>query len=151
MAGIERGGVAARAAWTLIDPDAVERVHISLLPDDVGTEVIRALMIVARRLIRRLAASACIDYPVVQATVWRQLAALPRDNSASESARILMTASDDPELADLVTADMFGNADPADVAFEFGVLINILASGFTEAFGERTPRNYDKIRAWLGA
>jgi hypothetical protein len=148
MAGIEKGGAAARAAWTLIDPDAVERVHISLLPDDVGTEVIRALMIVARRLIRCLAAAACIEYPVVQATVWQQLAALPRDNSASESARILMTASDDPELADLVTADMFGNADPADVAFEFGVLVNVLASGFTEAFGER---HYDQIRAWLGA
>jgi hypothetical protein len=151
MTGIEKGGAAARAAWTLIDPDAVERVHISLLPDDVGTEVIRALMIVARRLIRCLAASACIDYAVLQATVWQQLAALPRDNSASESARILMTASDDQELADLVTADMFGNADPADVAFEFGVLVNVLASGFTEAFGERTPRHYDKIRAWLGA
>jgi hypothetical protein len=61
-----------------------------------------------------------------------------------------MTASDDPEVADLVTADMFGGADPADVAFEFGVLVNILASGFTEAFGEQMPRYYDKIRAWLG-
>jgi hypothetical protein len=151
MAGIEKGGVAARAAWTLVDPDAVERVHLSLLPDDVGTEVIRALMIVARRLIRYLAASACIDYPELRATVWQQLAALPRDNSASESARILVTASDDPELADLVTADMFGNPDPTDVAFEFGVLVNILATGFTEAFREPTPRHYDKIRAWLGA
>jgi hypothetical protein len=150
MAGIEKGGVAARAAWSLIDPDAVQRIDVLLLPDDICTEVIRSLMILARSVMRAIAISARIDFPELRATVWQQLAALPRDNPASESVRILVTASDDPEVADLVTADTFGNADPADVAIEFGVLLNILASGYTEAFGEPTSRYYDKIRAWLG-
>jgi hypothetical protein len=117
---------------------------------DVRTEVIRSLMILARSVMRAIAISARIDFPELRATVWQQLAASPRDNPASESVRILVTASDDPEVADLVTADTFGNADPAHVALEFGVLINILASGYTEAFGEPPSRYYDKIRAWFG-
>lgn len=143
--------MAARAAWTLIDPDAAERVHISLLPDDLGIEVIRVLMIVARSVIRAIAASARIDYLELRAIAWQQLAALPGDDSAAQSVRMLVTACDDAELAALVTTEMFGNTDPADIAIEFGALLYILASGFTEASGQPRTLYYDRIRQWLGA
>jgi hypothetical protein len=39
--------------------------------------------------------------------------------------RVLLTAWDDPQLAEFVTADMLSNPDPADIAFEFGFLLNI--------------------------
>jgi hypothetical protein len=151
MDGIEKGGVAARAAWTLIDPDAVERVAISLLPEDVGNDVIRTLMLIARSVLRALAASTEVSYTELRATMWQQLAGLTDDNPASESVRILLTALDDPELAPFVTADMLSTADPADVAFEFALLLNILSSTFTTTVGEALPKYYERIRVWLGA
>jgi len=83
--------------------------------------------------------------------MWQQLAMLAGDKPASESVRVLLTAHDDPELARCVTADMLSNADPADVAFEFAFLLNVLAATFTATVGEPPPRYYEKIRAWLGA
>lgn len=73
MAGIERGGLAARAAWNLIDPDADERIPISLLPDDVGNDVIRTLMLVARSVMRAIAASANVSHADVRARLWQNL------------------------------------------------------------------------------
>ena len=64
--------------------------------------------------------------------------------------RVLLTAWDDPELAQFVTADMLGGADPADIAFEFAFLLNMLASPFTATVGDPPPQYYAKIRAWLG-
>lgn len=147
MAVIERGGAAARAAWNLIDPNAVERTPISLLPDEVGNEAVRTLMLIARCVISAVAACTYTSPTDLRADVWRQLAILPEDNPASESVRILLTAWDDPDLAELVTADMFSDANPADIAFEFGVL---LASTFTTTVGA-AQQYYDTIRAWLGA
>lgn len=98
---------------------------------------------------RAFATSAHVSYRDLRVNVWQQLAAMPRDNCASESVRVLLTAWDEPELASLVTADMFSNADPADIAFEFAVLLNALASCFTEVVGG-PPQYYNKIRAWLG-
>jgi hypothetical protein len=149
MAGIEKGGAAAHAAWSLIDPCAAERTHISSLPDDVATDVVRTLMIITRSIMRTIATSTEVSYRDLRAHVWQQLAAMPRDNDASESVRVLLTAWDEPELANLVTADMFSDADPADIAFEFAVLLNVLASGFTWLIGG-PPQYYNKIRAWLG-
>lgn len=65
--------------------------------------------------------------------------------------RILLTAWDDPELAQLVTAEMLSNADPADIAFEFAFLLNVLASTFTTTVGKPLIQFYEKIQAWLGA
>ena len=58
MSAIERGGAAARAAWKLIDPDALERILISLLPDEVSTEVIWTLIMMAGSVTRAIAAPA---------------------------------------------------------------------------------------------
>ncbi len=151
MTGVEKGGVAARAAWRMIDPGAVERTEIYQLPDDVGVQVLRTLMIMSRSIMRAIATVSHLSYCELRARVWQQLAVAPRDNSASEAVRVLLTAWDDPELAKLVTADMLGDADPADIAFEFAVLLNILASALTTFVGEPLPDYYDKIRAWLGA
>lgn len=151
MDGIERGGFAARAAWNLIDPDAIECVPIWLLPDDVGNDVIRTLMLIARSVIRTIAASTHVGHTELRAKMWQQLAVLPSDNPARESVRILLTAWDDPELARFVTADTLSNADPTDVAFEFALLLNILSSTFTTTVGQELPKYYDTIRAWLGA
>jgi hypothetical protein len=122
VSGIGKGGAAARAAWNLIDPDAIERTPISLLPDDVGNDVIWVLMLVARSVIRAIASSTQLSYADLRATMWQQLALVREDNPASECVRALLTAWDDPELAQFVTADMLGNADSADVAFEFALL-----------------------------
>jgi hypothetical protein len=149
MAGFVKGGAAARVAWNLIDPDAIERVHISSVPDDVGVEVIRALMIISRSVIRDIAAAAHVAYSDLRVHLWQQLAAMPTDSAASESARVLLTAWDDPELADLVTADMLSNADPADIAVELALLLTILASMFTRMIGEPLQQYYFRIRAWL--
>jgi hypothetical protein len=79
-------------------------------------------MIVSRSIMRTIATSMQVSYRDLRAGVWQQLAAMPRDNCASESVRVLLTAWDESELANLVTADMFSNADRADIAFEFAVL-----------------------------
>lgn len=150
MAGIERGGAAARAAWNLIDPCVVERIPISVLADDVGNDVIRVLMLIVRSVIRAIATSTQTSYADLRAEMWQQLALLLGENPASESMRVLLTAWDDPELAQFVTADMLDNADPAEIAFEFAFLLNILASTFTATVGEPLPQYYKKIRAWLG-
>ena len=63
----------------------------------------------------------------------------------------MLTAWDDPELAMLVTAATLGDADPADIAFEFAVLLNVLVSTLTTFVGEPLSDYYEKIRAWLGA
>jgi len=51
----------------------------------------------------------------------------------------------------LVTAATLGDADPADIAFEFAVLLNVLVSTLTTFVGEPLSDYYEKIRAWLGA
>jgi hypothetical protein len=91
--------------------------------DDVGVEVIRTLTIISRCVIRALAASAPCDLHRSACYVWQQLAAMRMGNAASESARVLLTAWDDPELAALVAADMLGEQQ----------------------------QYYDRIRAWFGA
>lgn len=151
MGGIERSSAAARAAWNLIDPGALDRVPISLLPNEIGNDVIRTLMLIARSVIRAIAASAEVSHTEFRARVWQQLAGMPWDNPASESVRILLTAWDDPELAQLVTAETLSNADPADIAFEFAFLLDTLASTLTTTAGIPLPQYYEKIRAWLGA
>lgn len=151
LSRIERSGEAARAAWHLIDPDALERAPISLLPDEVATDVIRTLMMIARSVIRAIAALVKMNDADLRASMWQQLSVLPGDNPASESVRLLLTAWEDPDLAQCVNADMLSDADPADVAFEFAFLLNILASTFTTTAGEPLPQFYEKIRAWLGA
>jgi len=70
-AGIERGGVAARAGWNLIDPEIVEPVPISLLPDDLGNDVIRTLMLTARSVIRAIAVSTHMSYRDLRAKMWQ--------------------------------------------------------------------------------
>jgi hypothetical protein len=150
VAGIAKGGAAARAAWNLIDPDALERIPISLLPDDVGNDVIRVLMLIARSVIRAIASSTQMSYVELRARLWQQLALVLEDNPASECVRVLLTAWDDTELAQFVTADMLSIADPADIAFEFAFLLRVVASTFTASVGEPLPRYYEKIRAWLG-
>jgi hypothetical protein len=148
MDRIEKGGAAARAAWNLINPDALERTSISVLPDDVGNDVIRVLMLIARSVIRAIANSASMSYAELRAKMWEQLALLAEDSPASQSVRVLLTAWDDPELAQLVNADMLSSADPADIAFEFAFLLNVLASTFAATVGE-PPQYYEKIRTWL--
>ena len=149
MDGIQKGGVAARAAWNLINPDALERIPISVLPDDVGNDVIRVLMLISRSVIRAIATFTHMSSADLRAKLWQQLALLSEDSPASESVRVLLTAWDDPELAQFVNADMLSNADPADIAFEFAFLLNALASTFTATVGEPLPQYYEKIRAWL--
>jgi len=54
--------VAGSARWNLINPEIVEPVPISLLPDDLGNDVIRTLMPTARSAIRAIAVSTHMNY-----------------------------------------------------------------------------------------
>ena len=56
MSGFREGGAAARAAWNLIEPDALDSAPISSLPNEVGSDVIRTLILVACGVIRTVAA-----------------------------------------------------------------------------------------------
>jgi len=61
-AGIERGGVAARARWNLINPEIVQPVPTSSLPDDLRNDVIRTLTLTARSVIKAIAVSTHMNY-----------------------------------------------------------------------------------------
>jgi hypothetical protein len=58
----------------------------------------------------------------------RPIGVLLEDNPASECVRVLLAAWDDPELTAARDGRHARHADPADIAFEFALLLNALAS-----------------------